>query len=59
MSFEIKQYFQDKLHQELEQLLEEGQTLSLGLSELTNSEPDFVDQSAIEEIRFNRYLPKT
>jgi DnaK suppressor protein len=52
MSQNMKQYFQNKLYNELEILLEEERTLSLSLRENTKREADFVDQSSMEEIRF-------
>lgn len=50
MSPSMKRYFQSKLSDELEGLLEEERTLSLSLQENTKKEPDFVDQSSIEEL---------
>lgn len=50
MSPNMKQFFQNKLHDELEDLLEEERALSLSLQENTQREPDFVDQSSIEEL---------
>lgn len=50
MSPSMKQYFQNKLHEELEDLLEEERSLSLSLQENTKKEADFVDQSSIEEL---------
>ena len=52
MSPNMKRYFQNKLYNELEGLIEEERALSLSLRENTKQEPDFVDQSCIEELRF-------
>lgn len=56
MSFNMRQYFYEKLNQELEKLLEEESYLEESLSEAANREPDFVDQSVTERLRFNNYV---
>ncbi len=56
MSFNMKQYFYEELNQELEKLIEEEVFLSESLAEVANREPDFVDQSVVERLRFNNYV---
>jgi DnaK suppressor protein len=53
MSSDMRRYFQNRLYQEL---LEEEQSLSLSLPKNANREPDFVDQSAMEGLRFNYHV---
>ena len=53
MSFSMRRYFQNKLHEELEKLIEKERKLSLLLQESANREPDLIDQSTAEESRFN------
>ena len=56
MSPRMKQYFEEKLYQELQKLIEEEIFLSESLAEVSKREPDFVDQSAEERLRFNNYV---
>lgn len=55
MSSRMRQYFQEKLQKELQKLLEEESFLAESLSEVAHREPDFVDQSVEERLRFNNY----
>lgn len=56
MSPNMKRYFRNKLYRELRGLLEKEQALSLSVRENTNREPDFIDQSSIEGLRFNCHV---
>ena len=55
MSPRMRRYFQDRLCQELQSLLEEEQLISSSFPENANREPDFVDQSTMDGLRFNHH----
>jgi DnaK suppressor protein len=56
MSPRMRRYFQDRLYNELQKVLEEEHLLSLSFPEDANREPDFVDQSTMDVLRFNHHM---
>jgi len=56
MSPRMRRYFQDRLYNELQKVLEEEHLLSLSFPEDANREPDFVDQSTMDGLRFNHHM---
>jgi DnaK suppressor protein len=56
MSPRMRRYFQDRLYNELQKVLEEEHLLSLSFPEEANREPDFVDQSTMDGLRFNNHM---
>ncbi|MCX7343049.1 MAG: TraR/DksA family transcriptional regulator [Proteobacteria bacterium] len=56
MSPRMRRYFQDRLYNELQKVLEEEHLLSLSFPEDANREPDFVDQSTMDCLRFNHHM---
>ena len=56
MSPRMRRYFQDRLYTELQKVLEEEHLLSLSFPEDANREPDFVDQSTMDGLRFNHHM---
>jgi DnaK suppressor protein len=56
MSPRMRRYFQDRLYNELQKVLEEEHLLSLSFPEDANLEPDFVDQSTMDGLRFNHHM---
>ena len=51
MSLRMRHYFQDRLYNQLQKVLEEEHLLSLSFPEDANREPDFVDQSTMDGLR--------
>lgn len=56
MSVAMKRYFKNRLYNELEGLLEKAPEFCTSMQEDSTKEPDFVDQSATEALRFNYFV---
>ena len=56
MSAAMRRYFRNKLYRELENLIEKEPDFCVAMQEDSAKEPDFVDQSAAESLRFNHYV---
>ena len=56
MSLRMRRYFQDRLYNELQEVLKEEHLLSLSFAENATREPDFVDQSTMDGLRFNHHM---
>lgn len=53
MSDQMRQYFQELLHEERVSLVEKEHQLALTFPQSSGREPDFVDQSLMESLRLN------
>jgi DnaK suppressor protein len=56
MSVAMQRYFKNRLYSELQDLLEKDPQFSSTIQEDSAKEPDFVDQSATEGLRFNYFV---
>jgi DnaK suppressor protein len=56
MSLKMRRYFQDRLYNELQKVIEEERFLSLSFPKNVTREPDLVDQSTMDSLRFNHHM---